>query len=202
MSTLRTTDRPAPRFVGRPALFVAPADADPFDPAARTPLAAGRNVVCFGMYDAIQHGFMLRSFDAWAPASIALGFGGDYDQPDDPDATAPTDQGRRVDPQYSDAYVRKQFHVAAVRQVREGLPTSDRRAVFVAVIRPDDGTTDAEDAARPFLNEFGLLSRNGTLLAHFVPEADPDTGRARRYAKSSALWLVIEWTVELVGMTA
>ena len=57
---------------------------------------------------------------------------------------------------------------------------------YVAVARP-------HEAISPLLNEFGVESRNGTLISHFVTPAD-GTGRATRYCKTSLEYLVIRWT--------
>jgi len=195
---LRMDSHGSLRLRGSPAVYGVPADGDPHDPAQRRLLVAGQNTICYGMYDAVQR-FLLRDFDAWAPANLVLGFGGDYDQPEDPVTTPPTDQGTRIGPAHSDAYMRKPFYAGPIQQVRVGTPTTDRRVVYVAVVAPDYGVTDEDDVDRPYLNELGITARNGTLLAHYIPESGVVDGRAERYAKSSAMWLVVEWTVEFVG---
>jgi hypothetical protein len=185
---------------GTPSLYTVPANADPWDISARQLVHQGTNTVCFGLYDAMLQ-YLLRNVDDWAPTSIVLGFGGDYDQPEDPDTTAPSDQGVRVPPTHSDAYVRKPFFSAAIQQTKEGIPTTERRAVYVAVIRPDDANTDPEDEDRPFIDELGLEARNGTLLAHYITSPDLTTvGETQKFAKSSLQWLVIEWTLEFIGV--
>jgi len=196
---LAPQDRCGGLLRGRPTLYTVPQGADPYDATARRLLQTGRNTICYGFYDAMQR-YLLRDFDAWSPTGLVLGYGGDYDQPDDPDTTAPSDQGARIAPAVTDAYVRKVFYRGAVQQAKEGSPTTDRRVVYVAVVKPSDGVTDVDDVTRPYLNEIGLEARNGVLLAHYVTDVDPDTGRAQRFAKAAYQWLVCEWEIEFVGV--
>lgn len=192
MIRLRSAVRPW--FRGRPSVWVVPAAGDPRDAAQRRLLLAGRNVVCYGMYDAFQQ-LLLRNFDDWQPATIALGFGGDFSQ------TVPAvDQGARVEPLHGDDVMRKQFYAAPLVESRADPVTTERKIHYVAVVRPEEANTDLDDVDAPYLNEFGLLAANGTLLAHFVPPTDGVSPLAGRYAKSSLEWLVVDWEIEVIGV--
>lgn len=183
---------------GAPSLYSVQAHRDPTDPNNWIPLMQSWNTICVGMYDCV-HNLLLRNFEDWQPTSIVLGFGGDYDQPEDPDTTPPADQGVKQEPAYTDAYVRKELFRAAIVQAQPSELTGEHRVHYIAIIRPDDALTDPDDPDRPYINEFGLEAYNGTLLAHFVTAEDLDTGRAEQYAKSNLEWLVIDWEIEFVG---
>lgn len=184
---------------GWPTLYTVPAHRDPLDPRNWIPLRQDRNIICVGMHDAV-HNLLLRNFEDWQPTTVVLGFGGDFDQPADPEATPPTNQGARIAPAFSDTYVRKPLFRAPIVEVKPSELTSERRAHYIALVRPNDANTDPSDPDRPYIDEFGLESNNGVLLAHYVNVEDPDTQLAEKNAKSDLEWLVVDWEVEFVGV--
>ena len=185
---------------GIPALYSVPAHLDPEDPTNWIPLRQSRNIICIGMHDCV-HNLLLRNFEDWQPTTVVLGYGGDYDQPADPDTTPPANQGSRQAPVFTDTYVRKVLYRAPIVQVKPDELVSERRTHYISIVRPDDSITDTGDPEKPHIDEFGLEAANGTLLAHFVTPEDPDSGLAEKYAKSSLEWLVIDWEIEYVGAT-
>lgn len=191
---------------GRPTLSVVPAVidgvrvTDPTDSrweSHKTVVMTGSNIICEGMYSAIQ-GMMCRDFDDWQATSIQVGYGGDYSQPPDPTSPLPSDQGERVPPAFTDAYVRKPLFTAAIRLAAPSAVVGEYRWTFTATLSPFEGETDVGEPTRPFINEFGLLAANGTLLAHFIPPADGG-GLAERRSKTDLEWWVIQWDVEFIG---
>lgn len=183
-------------IAGYPSIYAVPLGLNPMNPEHRRLVHAGQNIICVGMYDAALN-YLLRNFEDWQATSIVLGFGGDYNQPDDPDDVA--DQGSRQPAAHTDTYVRKVLYRAPIVQVTESPLAEERRMHYIAIVRPDEALTDVGDPDAPFINEFGLEAYNGTLLAHYVTPADPDTNRAEQYAKSDVEWLVIDWEIEFVG---
>ncbi len=191
---------------GAPVIYAVPAvvDGQPVvDPSdsrwesARREVLAGSNVVCAGMYVALQH-IMAREIDDWQAATIDLGFGGDYDQPADPGSTPPSDQGERIPATFSDTYMRKPLFSAAVKLAKSSAVTSAYRWIYSATVHFTEAVTDSNDPEKPFINEFGLMAANGTMLAHFIPSAANDGTTVQR-AKSSLEWWVIQWVFEFVG---
>ena len=182
------------RCEGRPTLWSAPAGADITDRNNWRLLYSGKNTICVGMYESLFH-LMRRDFDDWQPASIALGYGGDYSQ-----TSVPADIGSRVAPAYTDDSVRKSYYVAPIVEVKEDPVITEKKVHYIAIVRPESGNTDPDDVSVPYLNEFGLLANNGTLLAHYITAADGVTGRAIQYAKSELEWLIIDWEIELIGV--
>lgn len=163
-----------------------------------SPVVDSGNVVCSGFYDCVQR-LLMRDFEDWQPTNITIGYGGDYNQPTDPVATPPSDQGERVAALNTDTYVRKEITSIPLVQVTEGDIISERRFTYVAIARPFEAVTDEEDATKPFINEFGLKAYNDTLLAHYITPEDV-TGRAERFQKSSVTWLVINWEIKFSGV--
>lgn len=161
------------------------------------PVVDSGNVVCDGFYDCVQN-LLMRNFEDWQPTNITVGYGGDYNQPVDPDATPPVDQGERVAAVATDTYVRKEITSIPLVQVKEGPIIAERRFTYVAIARPFEAVTDPTDEERPFINEFGLRAFNGTLLAHYITPEGSD-GRAERFQKSSVTWMVINWEIKFTG---
>lgn len=182
------------KMEGRPSVFTVPACADPLDTANWSPLIEGKNIVCVGMYDSMLH-MLLRDFDDWQPASMAIGSGGDLSLSAGSYIATPT----RQPPTHSDTAMRRQNFVAPIVQVIPG-NTVTRTAVYVAIVRPDDANTGSVEA--PYINELGLLATNGTLLAHYVTPEDLTnaTRPSLKYAKSNLQWLVIKWEIEFTGV--
>ena len=177
-----------PTVRGRPSIFTVPAGVDPRDTANWTLVHQGQNVICAGMYQAMTQ-LLMRNFDDWQATTIALGFGGNYNEDG-------VDQGSRQPPAFTDTAMRKSFFEAPIVQVA---PSIEDRFYYIAIIRPEDGNTDNEDL-RPYIDELGLLAANGTLLAHYITPADPlDATIATQYAKSTVEWLVIRWEIEFAG---
>ena len=191
---MRLKERGIFRPRGTVRVYRVPAAGDPSDRSQWRGADGGRNVVCYGMYDALQQ-LLLRNFDDWQPASIALGYGGDYSQ------TVPAaDQGARVAPLHADDFMRKQFYAVPLVRAEADPVLTERKAHFVAIARPEEAVTDPDDSDAPYLNEFGLLAENGALLAHYVPPTDGVSPVAARYAKSPFEWLVVDWEIELIGV--
>lgn len=184
-------DRIPLKATGRVRVY-AVEDMDQLDSAE--PVVDSGNVVCVGFYDCLQN-LLMRNFEDWQPTSITVGYGGDYDQPADPDATPPTDQGERVAPLFTDTYVRKSITSIPIVQVLEGDIITERRFTYVAIARPYEAVTSDSTPTKPFINEFGLKAYNDTLLAHYVTPADDDD-RAERFQKSSVTWMVIKWEIK------
>lgn len=176
-------------ILGRPSIYSVPACVDPTDTNNWKLLHQGQNTICTGMYQAMTN-LLMRNFDDWQPTTVVTGFGGDWDQ------AATANQGSRQPPAFTDILVRKPIFYAPIVQVT---PTTANRFYYVAIIRPDDGNTDAGDPTRPYINELGLLAHNGTLLAHYVTPVTGSGSTATQYAKSNIEWLVIRWELEFSG---
>jgi len=192
-------------ITGRPSIYSIPVQPGVTEDSVLAPslqhtrqlVFSGPNLVCTGLYSAIQ-GLMSRNVSEWQAASVQVGYGGDYDQPADPDNQSPADQGERIGPVFTDAYVRKPIFSAPIRLATSSDVLSSYRWSYSAVISPFEALTDIGEPTHPFINEFGLLAANGELLAHFIPAAD-DLGRAERRQKSDLEWWVIVWDLEFVG---
>ena len=129
---------------------------------------------------AILLGFFVRDLDNKMLAYIDIGTGGDVN----PDTGL--DTGARVAERDDETEVRELLFRADI-----GTYTADpntNEVSFTAVVRPEDGNSDQ-------INEFGLMSYDGTMFSHLVTEADPGSGRAFRYEKTNLLYLVGKWTI-------
>ncbi len=192
---------------GRPTVFSVPAYVNGFevtDPvdsrweSKRKAVLEGENLICTGMFSAIQN-LMARDIDNWQAVSVAVGFGGDYTQPATRDASV-SDTGQRVAAAFTDAYMRKPLYTAAIRLADVSAVLTEYRWIYTATLAPFGSDTDIGDPLKPYINEFGLLAANGTLLAHFIPPA-ADDGTTVRRAKTDLEWWVIQWVVEFLGTT-
>jgi hypothetical protein len=109
---------------------------------------------------------------------ISVGTGGDLDP------STLLDTGARVAPQAQENKMRNAIHNEFLANVESD--EVNLKNIYTSVVRP-------EDAISTDINEFGLFSQDGTMLAHFV--TDPDmSGRAKKYNKTALLYLVIRWT--------
>ena len=127
----------------------------------------------------VIRGLLLRNFRDKALAYVALGEGGDYE------ITPPhSDTGARVAPDPAETEMRALVEKITIQTARE----ENGEVILVAVARP-------EQAQSPNINEFGLLTEDGTLFAHFVTEEVAPLGRATKYPKTDIYWIV-EWPID------
>jgi hypothetical protein len=139
----------------------------------------GHNLICDSAVDIIL-GLFSRDLDGKMISKISVGTGGDLD----PDTHM--DTGARVGPREDEEHMRQSIFDCPIANVESDL--INHEIVFTAVAKQ-------EEANSAVINEFGLLSEDGTMLAHFVTEADPLTGRAKRYNKTPLLYMVVRWTI-------
>lgn len=141
-------------------------------------LIAGFNSTTDASQDVIR-GLLMRNFRDKALAFIALGEGGDCE------ATPPhNDTGARVAPDPAETEMRALVKNITIQTARE----ESGEVILVAVARP-------EQAQSPNINEFGLLTEDGTLFAHFVTAEVAPLGRATKYPKTDVYW-IIEWALD------
>jgi hypothetical protein len=126
----------------------------------------------------VIRGLLLRNFRDKALAYIALGDGGDYEI-----TTPHNDTGARVAPDPAETEMRSLVEKITIQTARE----ENDEVILVAVARP-------EQAQSPDINEFGLLTEDGTLFAHFVTAINPGP-RAEKFPKTDIYWF-IEWPIE------
>jgi len=144
-------------------------------------LIFGLNSTTDAAQDVIR-GLLMRDFRNKALAYVALGKGGDCE------ITPPhNDTGIRVAPDPAETEMRILVEKIQIQTSRE----DGDDVVLVAVARP-------EQAQDPDINEFGLLTEDETLFAHFVTEEVAPGGRATKYPKTDVYW-IIEWPVEYVS---
>lgn len=171
-------------ITGRVMITSVPADVeDPLAPCSRaTVLFDEKNLVVNSAGRVISELLRGRVTD-FVPAFITLGAGGDHQQ------DARIDVSERVGPEVTDTYVRHPLYRIPIISTENG--DDSLQWSFVAVAKP-------HEAISPIINELGLESRNGTLLSHYVTDADA-SGRATKYCKTSLEYLVIRWhyTLEL-----
>ena len=140
-------------------------------------LIVGFNSTTDASEDVIR-GLLRRDFRNKAISFVAIGNGGDFE------ITPPhNDTGARVAPDPSETEMRALVEKIQIQTSRE----DGDDVILVAVARP-------EQAQDPDINEFGLLTEDDTLFAHFVTEADPGP-RAKKYPKTDVYW-IIEWPIE------
>ena len=118
-----------------------------------------------------------REFEDKMISEIAVGDGGDLE------TTPPhNDTGQRVAPDPGEEEIRSLVEALPILFVsRSG---DDIR--YTALAKPEQAISDD-------INEFALLTRDGTMVAHFVTEAVSPGGRARDYPKTSWEYLAIRW---------
>ena len=137
------------------------------------------NLVCNDTQK-ILLGLFGRDLDNKMISYISIGTGGDVNP------ATHLDTGARVGPQPGEEEMRVELH----REYIANVETDEiaLKNIYTAVAKP-------EDAISNDINEFGLFSNDGTMMAHFV--TDPDIGgRAKKYQKTALLYLVIRWTWE------
>ena len=145
-------------------------------------LICGLNSTTDASEDVIK-GLLMRNFRDKALSYIALGTGGDFE------TTPPhSDTGARVAPDPAETEMRALVEKIQIQTSRE----ESGDVILVAVARP-------EQAQDPDINEFGLLTEDGTLFAHFVTEEVAPLGRATKYPKTDVYW-IIEWPIEYSNM--
>ena len=167
---------------GSLAVYSVPADVDEAEVLdyLDTPVFSAKNLVVSSATTALVQ--LLRGNVAdYMPAYISIGSGGDFSQ------TTLLDTGARVGPQITDLGLRAVTARIPIIHTEDG--ANNTTWAYVAVARP-------HEAISPIINELGVETRSGTLISHYVTDAD-DAGRALRYCKTSLEYLVIRWTYEL-----
>ncbi len=114
---------------------------------------------------------------------ISIGTGGDFAvQPVGP----PVDTGTRNPAAVTDTGNRVEIFRAPIRAI--DLPALNS-VKFIAVL-------EAADANSITIDEFALLSSDGTCFSHAVNEEDPaPPNRAVKYSKNNGLIVVVQWTI-------
>jgi hypothetical protein len=139
------------------------------------------NLICDDVKKIIL-GLFGRDLDNKMISYISIGTGGDLNP-----ATL-LDTGARVGPQPQEDKMRREIHREYIANVESD--EVNLKNIYTAVAAP-------ENAISNDINELGLFSNDGTMMAHFV--TDPDIGgRAKTYQKTALLYLVIRWTWEPV----
>lgn len=116
--------------------------------------------------------------DEKAVSIISVGTGGDINP-----ATG-LDTGARFAPLDTEDAMRQSLLNAPISHVETD--SINKRITYTSVIKTEDGNSDS-------INEFGLLSEDGTMLSHFITPADPMSGRATKYVKTNLLYMVVRW---------
>ena len=176
------TDSPEVKLYGRLAVYASPQGA----PLSRVLadrsklLFEGENLVVEGARRSIVN--LLRgNFQDFVPSFISVGGGGDLDQ------TTLVDTGSRVAPLATDSRLRDLQYRIPIIKTEDG--NNPNEWAYVAVARPAEAISQK-------LNEFGVESRNGTLISHYITAPD-QSGRATTYVKTGLENLVIRWTYSL-----
>lgn len=138
---------------------------------------SAKNLVVNSAVDVVV-GLLRGKVEEFLPSYITVGSGGDLDP------TSGLDTGVRVGPAVTDTVVRKTVARIPITSTEDG--AFSNAWSYVAVARP-------HEAISPLLNEFAVESADGTLISHFVSEAD-SSGRSTRYCKTSLEYLVIKWS--------
>lgn len=128
---------------------------------------------------AVVRGLLASDFENKMIDTISVGDGGDLEI-----APPHNDTGQRVGPDPSETEMRsviENLSIQIVSEVTNGVK-------YTALAKVEQANSDD-------INEFGLLTRDGTLVAHFVTEEVSPGGRARKYPKKSWMYLAIRWTV-------
>lgn len=114
---------------------------------------------------------------------ISVGTGGDYqEQP----AGAPIDTGTRNPPTVLDQGNRIELFRSAIVTIEFPDLNSVR---FYSILQADEANSASID-------EFALLSSDGTCFSHEVNDADPvPPNRAVKYTKNNGLIVVVRWTL-------
>lgn len=115
---------------------------------------------------------------------ISIGTGGDYEeQPAGP----PIDTGTRNPPDVTDQGNRIELFRASIVTIEYPNLNSVR---FYSILQADEANSSNID-------EFALLSSDGTCFSHAVNDADPvPPNRAIKYTKNNGLIVVVRWTLD------
>lgn len=146
-----------------------------------------RNMITDASAEVIR-GLLGRDPETYLPDFIAVGKGGDCD-------TTPgshVDTGARVPPEPQEREMRILVESLPI-QITTPIPPDE--FMYSALANP----AQAVDAG---INEFGILTRDGLLFAHFVTEVvtvGPEIGRATKKPKTDINW-IIEWTVRYTNV--
>lgn len=122
-------------------------------------------------------GLLGRDFDNKMISKVHIATGGDLDP------VTGLDTGARVAPRDEETKVRQLLFACPVANFE----TDSTKVTFTAVAKTNEANSDT-------INEFALVSEDGTILSHFVTQAD-FTGRAAKYVKDDLLYLVVRWKI-------
>lgn len=148
----------------------------------RNTLFKGKNqITAYGEEEGVQR-MLARDLDAmiW---TITTGTGGDNETTPPHNPT-----GGRVPPDPNEEEVRVPVENLAIQAIRRNI---DGTVTYMTLAQ-------REQSNSPDINEFGLLTRAGTLFAHFITE-DDGGGNATKYPKSELMYWIIEWTVSFTA---
>lgn len=130
------------------------------------------------MSEDIIQGLMARDLENKMLAYIGIGDGGDLD------AVLHNDTGARVAPVSTETEIRslvESVPIMLTNQVGDDI-------TYTALARPEQANSDD-------INEFALLSNDGSMFAHFVTEEVAPLGRATKYPKKSWHYVAVRWTI-------
>ena len=135
-----------------------------------------RNSVTTASSDVIRS-LLARQFEDKMISRIAMGDGGDLEI-----LPPHNDTGQRVAPDPGETGIRSLVEALPILIVSQDV--DDIR--YTALAKPEQAISNE-------INEFALLTRDGTMVAHFVTEEVTPGGRARDYPKTSWEYLAIRW---------
>ena len=117
----------------------------------------------------------------YAPTFVDVGIGGNYD-------LTGHDTGNRVAPDPTETEVRKRIFRARIITAEV---IGGEKIKYTAVAEPHECISSN-------INELGLISSNGTMIAHWVgPETGPSPSPATTYSKSGYITVYFEWELNL-----
>lgn len=135
------------------------------------------NIICDSAIDMLL-GLFGADVENKLIAYIAIGTGGDYSPYTGMDA------GARFEPKADETTMRQEICRCPIAHVETDDLTKESTMTAVAL---------PEQASSTGINELGLLTVDGTMVAHFVTPADM-TGRATKYVKEPGLLnMVTRW---------
>jgi hypothetical protein len=128
----------------------------------------------------VIQGLLARNAEEFLIDSIGVGNGGDLEV-----SPPHNDTGQRVAPDASEEEMRSLVEAIPIQiSKRDGDDIE-----HTALARPDQAIDDG-------INEFGLLTRSGKIVAHYVTPADPV--RAEKKPKTDVYW-ILKWTLTYVN---
>lgn len=131
----------------------------------------------------VVKGLLNRDFENKMIDVIAVGKGGDSE------INPPhNDTGARVPPDPSET---------EIRDLVEALPILISEEVIGGIRY--SGIAQLHQANSDDINEFAILTKDETMVAHFVAEEVAPLGRATKYPKTTIMYLIIRWTLLYTG---